>query len=349
MKTYILTFTLIIASFSSFAATYTCSNHPLGGSEFSFLSDVYNACSASGDTIILENTDLNYSMTFNWNKSIVVYGLGINTIDDRKSIIYRVGSPTNFVRFGANSSGSQFHGITFSQILEISSNDILFSNCLFSYAGSGSIESIRFMGTSAGCSFISCVWTKPGENIEFPVGGSNAVLFNSCIFNGSLEGRSNPNHLISLEHCLFLSNAESFEGLQNATIENSIFMNSTTIMDVNNDGNTFTNNIFEQNVTIDPSVHNLSGNLTNVDPLFVNFDGGPWDSMDDYDVQAGSPAIGAASDGTDIGLHGGIANFSEALEPLIIPIVTNVTIFNPTVSPNGTLNVQVEARTPLTD
>jgi hypothetical protein len=64
-------------------------------------------------------------------------------------------------------------------------------------------------------------------------------------------------------------------------------------------------------------------------------------------LQAGSAAIAAGSDGTDIGVHGGTNMFfSESGEVLINPIIREVSILNPTVTPSGTINVQVIATKP---
>ena len=90
-----------------------------------------------------------------------------------------------------------------------------------------------------------------------------------------------------------------------------------------------------------------SGNFENTSPLFVTYTAGAlYSVLHDYDVQAGSVANNAATNGTDIGIHGGYTKFSEYGETLINPIIRAMTILNTSVAPNGTLNVQVHASKP---
>jgi hypothetical protein len=90
-----------------------------------------------------------------------------------------------------------------------------------------------------------------------------------------------------------------------------------------------------------------AANIEATDPMFVNNPASSfYASSRDYHLQAGSPALAAANDGTEIGLHGGYAGFSEGGEVLINPIIRAMSILNTSVASNGTLNVQLHAAKP---
>jgi hypothetical protein len=59
-------------------------------------------------------------------------------------------------------------------------------------------------------------------------------------------------------------------------------------------------------------------------------------------IQAGSPAINAGSDGTDIGLTGGLVPYNYLAEPKI-PVIRRYQLVNAVVPPNGTVTVIVTA------
>ncbi|MBK9319414.1 MAG: hypothetical protein IPM91_11710 [Bacteroidetes bacterium] len=67
----------------------------------------------------------------------------------------------------------------------------------------------------------------------------------------------------------------------------------------------------------------------------------------DYHLQSSSPAKNAATDGTDIGVYGGMNGFSTVLEPLMTPIIRQFTISNPSIAPGGTLNINIQVTKPL--
>ena len=118
---------------------------------------------------------------------------------------------------------------------------------------------------------------------------------------------------------------------------------------------TFNNNI-SYNTTNDN--FNITGtnsggsNLVGQDPLFVSTGTSMnFEYIDDYNVQTGSPAINAGTDGTDIGIYGGSypwpeggisgSGFMYSQEPQI-PQVNEMNIQNSTIPIGGTLNVQVK-------
>ena len=123
-------------------------------------------------------------------------------------------------------------------------------------------------------------------------------------------------------------------------------MNTTSFSGITN--STFGQNISRITGGFPPPLNiDLGGNLDGADPLFVAYTFGElYSPLHDYHLQTGSPAIGTASDSTDIGVHGGFTRFSEKGEPLNTPVMRAMVIQNTTVAPNGILHVQVEASKP---
>ena len=79
MKRILLLASIFVLTTSiAFSATLTVNSHPLGGAQYSSLEAAYNDA-VNGDILIIEGTDIKYSMTWGWNKSRTVIGAGIDT------------------------------------------------------------------------------------------------------------------------------------------------------------------------------------------------------------------------------------------------------------------------------
>ena len=89
-----------------------------------------------------------------------------------------------------------------------------------------------------------------------------------------------------------------------------------------------------------------------VDPLFVNENGDFFfDEAEDYHLSGGSPGKNMGTDGTDIGLYGGIYSWPEGnLTPYIyspfpsVPQIIEMNIENSAVPIDGTINVNLKAK-----
>jgi len=341
MKTKILILTLVFVLTTSmtFSAVLTVCNDPLGGSQYNTLQAAYNAA-ANNDTLLVKGTHTNYNMQYH-SKPLVIIGQGLNT--QKENFL-----PTKFYKGSSNiyghyhilpgGTGSKFYGITFvggspSSQVNIGTSDILFENCRFDR---------RVYVSSSNVVFKNCIFTQPGPN---NIGAVTNVLFSNCIFNSELTGNGNS-QLVSVDHCLFLSTGTCFTNCSNFNIRNTIFMNSTGVSGITSSN--FQNNLCRNSFTFPPAGNiDAGGNLTGADPMFVTYTyNASYSTTDDYHLQTGSPAIVAASDSTDIGVHGGYTNFSGYGEVLITPVIRSIRISNNTVPAGGTINVSVEASKP---
>ena len=355
MKPIFTLLTLLLFVLNVQATVRTVSNDPAGGSQFSTLQTAYNA-SASGDTLLLEGTGLNYTLGEYWNKNLVVIGIGFNPQkqNPRRSQISMAWPSGGQPMFGVNTNagGSKFYGIDFTTnyfgdnfVLAGTVSNLLFEECRFAAA-------LRLQGYSiTNWVFRNCIFDFD-NNVNIAVGGITSlvsnVLFSNCVFDGYIEGNSNPNVNFTFNHCLFLTTTTTtFSNLQFATITNSIFMNLFPCCGATN--SVFNNNLSRIAGTFPPSgVGNTgSGNIAGSNPTFTSYTLGTfYSTTQNYQLLPGSPAIGAGTGGSDIGVHGGGSGFSRFGEVLHNPIVRTVNIQNTSVAPNGMLNVDVNITKP---
>ncbi len=138
--------------------------------------------------------------------------------------------------------------------------------------------------------------------------------------------------------------------------KNSIFSNNImygeltpfVATDFSTNGNSSVNNqINISPLFITPIAFNTFFNYTHTSPA-----SGPFA---DFHLQAGSPAIGAGTDGTDLGIYGGSTPWRDGSTtdsryryyplPDAVPVITGVTVQNPVVNEGGNLQIQLNATT----
>lgn len=358
MKKSLLLLTVsVLLTLSMHATVRTISNHPAGGSQYTSLLDAYNAAS-NGDTLLLEGTDIDYSHNYasTWDKSLTVIGIGYNP-DKQHPRLTRIAhffySWNGRFMISASGSGSRFYGIYFvggdGIYLDGAVNNLVFESCRFAYE-------FRIQGnTISNLSFTNCVFD--GDNAtNFSIGGTGNVvsglMFTSCVFDGRIDGGSNnPYVSMIVNNCLFLSTTTaSFYNVRYPTISNSIFMNYFP------GGTTYgiwLNNMCAVAGTFPPAGGGGNtglNNINNTNPNFTTYTTGSMHSgAHNYQLQAGSAAIGAGTGGVDLGVHGSGSLFSNYGEVLHNPIMRQVMIQNPVIQSNGTLNVDVHATKPHED
>ncbi|MBL7943960.1 MAG: hypothetical protein JNM00_14420 [Flavobacteriales bacterium] len=333
---------LLVSSLAS-ATIRTVSNHALGGSQYSTLQAAYDASSA-GDTLIVEGTITAYTLS-GYTKSLVWIGSGLYT--QKQNMLQTqfskassgAGSASSwYIQSGA--SGSKFYGINFvggtntSNVLSIGTSNIHFENCLFD----------RKVTVAAGnVVFRNCIFTD--INSVTISGSINDIMFSNCIFNYGIIG-GGITQSVAFDHCLFLSTGTCFSACDGFEVNNSIFMNSTGVSGITNSA--FENNLTRLSMTFPPAGNiDNGGQVIGSDPLFANYvNDALFSSAHDYHLQGGSPALAAATDGTEIGLHGGYTNFSETGEVLIVPVVRSMNVPNSNAPVGGIINVEVSASKP---
>ena len=117
----------------------------------------------------------------------------------------------------------------------------------------------------------------------------------------------------------------------------------------NTTNTTLTNNLSRLNTVYPPTGtgNTASGNISNANPNFTTYTVNTnYSTSYNFTLMAGSPAIGTGLGASDIGPHGSTTNFSEKGEVLIVPIIRSLSVSNPNIAPNGTLNIQINAAKP---
>ncbi|HRY98644.1 MAG TPA: hypothetical protein P5550_06250 [Bacteroidales bacterium] len=342
MNKVLLSLGLLGTAISLQAAILTVSNLPAGGAQYSTLNAAYTAASP-GDTLMLQGSNTAYSITGQWNKALVVIGTGV--FPDKDNVI---NAKISSFQFAGGGSGSKFYGVVFQSVVQVAyaftGLNLYFEACQFN-----SYVDVNYdQGT---WTFVNCLFEQDNYYNVYVNGSSYNVAgleFRNCVFDGTFLGGNNPGIPWLFDHCLFLASSTAiFTNVRGATISNCIFANRFPEGVTNT---TFLNNLCAVSGTFPPAGgggNSALSNIENSNPLFVNFTSGQlFSTSRDYHLQAGSPAIGAGSDGTDIGLFGGSTGFNLSFEPQNAPVVRRVLIQNPTISPNGILNVNVKASTP---
>jgi hypothetical protein len=235
-----------------------------------------------------------------------------------------VGSGSLIITNGA--SNSTFTGIRFNpgssvvngvQYGTSSSDDnatgILFQRCHFN--GRVDLGASSNDGTYSSTTFDACIF-------KHDVNGYNgSAVMTRCILDYNpgvaitITSFQNPGTLL-FDHCVLLSGR--IANSDGATIRNSIFTRSTGGAIHQSNNSTITNCLFVSDEATSNSFNlTLTNNTLSVpaSSLFVNETNGVYEYADDLHLVPGSPGIGGANDGTDIGLYGSNAPYKDGAMP----------------------------------
>ncbi|AOW19529.1 hypothetical protein LPB138_02030 [Urechidicola croceus] len=223
---------------------------------------------------------------------------------------------------------------------------ITFNNILFQ---GNVIQFLKVYSNSSNILINNNIFTNAySSNIYF--GMTDTLLFDNNIIRGYyLYGvtiyNATTDGVLNINNCIFVTNWGSDVDI---TIQGGSYqMNNCLTYNYNESGTlNIATNSFPVNTT-----NNM---LLNIDPLFTSLDptdnssivgasGTTWNPYeDDLTLQADSPAIGAGSGGTDLGIYQGY-NFKNFGEPTGIPAM-KIESYSSTVPKNGDLTVTISAK-----
>ncbi len=195
------------------------------------------------------------------------------------------------------------------------------------------------------------------------INGVTTATVSNNIINGYIYKVSLDDFLV-VQNNLFVGNGSTSTAfafaMENAIISNNIFYGATP--SVTGAGNStsisFENNVFSNNISFSTGNNDLppagggagntgTGNLANTDPQLTSPTlSTTWQSTDDYTLEAGSPALGAGTDATDIGISGGPYPFGSPnlqLETSPIPTIQSLNI-STVINVGQDLEVEVSAK-----
>ena len=329
-------FMMILGFNTTNATVLTVNNSPNLPGQYSQLDPAIAAANA-GDTIYVQGSSANYSNA-TVTKSLTIIGPGAYSqtpmqLQAKISIVVINSGVSNIVIKGLR----VFDFLTASNLN--GSHDILISNC----------EIGQYLNLN-GCTntynifvrnniFRSVNSVNIGMSVVTATSGCYNFVFENNIFNGNLTDFNLTNTLI--QHNIFISsNSNAFANpTSNLIINNNIFYNTNP--SANTFACIFNNNITYNSGTTYPALG--GSNLDNADPLFVNVPNNNFSSTYNYNLQASSPGVNAASDGSDIGFYGGAGYVTLTGEVYNMPVIRKMDIQNTNVPQNGNVNVKVKS------
>lgn len=366
MKTIILNITFLLFGAMVFAqTTWTVDNRPGTTAQFSNLQTAIDAATA-GDIIYIHPSSTAYgSITI--AKQIHLRGIGhgpaLSNGENAKISSIMLANSASVLSITTSASGSSISGLEIPGNISDNgfgpiSNVLIQNNKIgvlglsrpFNYIIQGNIFDV--VGT---VNYLNISDINHGNNVI-----TNNIFIRSSSSNSQIDGtisRLVSSDVFSNNLMVFDNTGTdkiAFNSCNNAVFSNNMFLItsrdavSTTISTINNVNgalnlqNCLTFAYGGQTLTALNGINNLN----NTNPQFVNI-GSPENPVfgytKNYKLSAGSPAITAGSDGTNIGIFGQLFLFQMKGYPFDLPYPTSLNINNTVVEAGGTINVVLKA------
>ena len=370
---------MLFATLNTKATTWTVSNDPNSPAQYHNLQTAIDNASP-GDTILIGPSVLNSSgspiayASATLSINIVLIGSsgyfpdGSNSSNEKK-ISYVSGITLNETSASSGASGSKILGLKIGSINIYSGfsgstnanagiSDVLIERCRIDYI---QFHNYGYKCTIKNDTIRNCIinsyialnnnnGTSYGSFLEAILIENN--IFDNAFIEATYQLADNGSSLDSVfvRNNLFLNRTtDAFSKVPNMVIENNIFWKAEPTVINTTAGVTFNNNLCYSTTNILPGTGNIgSGNINNSNPLFINYpsQGGAFDCGHDYSFPNTSPAYNAATDGSNIGITGGISPFFNYCAGPRVPTMKEITM--PTnassVPQGGTLNVTFKAK-----
>jgi hypothetical protein len=297
--------------------------------------DAYNA-SIAGDTIYLPGGAFDAPGSF--DRPLTIIGAGFHPDSTSATLSTHVNGN---ITLATGADGISFEGIYFNDAFNMPYNqvvnDLVVRRCLIT----GAMDMASSSVTQLARNNISVLESILLSNLDFQ--GVQNSLVSNCIVQGRLY--SSVGNLI--QNNLFLAQASSSSSTQyivqasnNNQFINNIFNNPNSYVLIGN-GNFFYNNLFAFELPI------LGGNPTqdanylgiDVSTVYVNQTGALFSFEDDYHLLPSASMDYLGSEGSEIGVYGGMFPAKEGYVPQN-PHISSKNIA-PNTDNNGLLDVQI--------
>jgi hypothetical protein len=344
MKKNLLVLLSIAITFVSHAAVLTVNNESGASADYSSLQAAINAVS-DDDTLYVQPSQISYGGIL-LNKRLVIMGAGHNPTFSPYT------TQIDQVAFGANSSNSIIKGCRMDNVTSnsgLSINNIVISGCYIS----SSVPLSLGASTHNNWVFEGCIITATSNSsVNLNEFDANLIFRNCYVQNyGSNVILGNAPTGTLFDHCVLAHpGVSAFTGAcsgVNIQYTNSIiatFASSNSGVNATCISCSYTNNIFVSYTSATFSNITGSGNLVNVNPQFINFFAAVnYDYSFNLNLNTASVGNNAATDGSDIGLDGGIFNFSPIGVDSGSPQIVNFSLESSTVPQGGTLIINLNA------
>lgn len=345
MKKLILLSTFLLSIIHGYSIIRTLNNQSGFSANFTDLPSAI-AGSSNGDTLYIQPSSIDYGNA-TLSKRLFIIGGGHNPDYSPYN-----SSMTNLI-FANGATGSVIKGLKIAYISASSSvivNDVLISGCY--------IESSLPFNLSSGITLNNWVFegnviSSIAAQIELAYSGANWIFRNNFLqaFSTSVFFTSISDGTL-FDHNILYQYGANFNTLAASTNGSGvIFRNNIMLTNGSSVSSTLINgagsSTFQNNLTwgISSSFPDLGvSNITDVNPNFADVSGGYlFNYVSDYNLLSSSQGIDAATDGTDIGLYGGIFNFSQRGFDAGTPRVEDFTLTTPSAPAGGTITIHLKA------
>lgn len=345
MKQFIISIFLFLGTYINLSAQNLITLQSGNNSTFFQTLDDAVSQAQNGDTIYIPGGS--FSLSNPINKSLHLVGSGHNP--DSTLTTARTIMPGLTLTSGSGNgsiSGIYFTGSSFYNYGQIFFNaDITgyaISRCYIkggiSNLSGTNVNNISIIENTIG-SFELCL--SCGNPYSINLSASNHLIDNNILLSKVNVSNSIIKNNIFLYYNGFA--AIPYPLITNScTVENNIFVGGT----IGATGCIFHNNVNGGVNGVDNYSNQGSGNFLNggsLDQIFVNYDLGlNWNYSYNLHLVSGSPYHNAGTDGTDIGIYGGIFPWKEGSVPFNPHI--NLKLISPTTDNQGNLPIQIRVR-----
>ncbi len=315
------------------ATIHTVHNDPLYSAQYSTIAAAITAASAT-DTILVHGSPVGYP-NVTLTKQLTIIGPGHDPANGPAASF-------SYWSLNAGSEGSHLEGIQFTYMY-VAVPDIELKGC----------KSIQFVTIYSGGDntlITGCVFV--GSNLSIDAGAENVEIRNTYFSEtGNANSISALNSTSLIHNNVFVhsststSSANIIFGASNAfaVFVDNVFYTATVACFNPAVGPNF---IFQNNLSYSTAGALVSMGPNNLDNVAPTWDlGGDYPTFNyahDYNMLSGSPLTGA-SDGGQVGVHGGPYPFTNHGLPRNIPRVTDTNILTPYVPVDGTIDVNFQA------
>jgi hypothetical protein len=363
-RLFLLSILAVGGSVTAQAKVRTVSNYAPNSAQYS---DVQTAISASnpGDTVYLHGSPINYG-NFTIDRKLCVIGAGYNLANNR----YNYNTEVGLIKFDSIKvlptlpkaiRGSMLVGLQFGAVTVGSYN----------YIRDLTIDRCKGSVTMSGMSWvIKNSWVYVSMYVQVSMSANTSLYLyrltrnctiSNCFVNGLSNGSSTTGAYgyspgLVVNHCIFPNGVPYTTG---ATLLNNIFLESVylTTSSTSYAGNAYNNNMtYKANSTLPllPGTYNTgSNNKNNAYPAFTSvttysFGSSPILAFNSFDFTLDPSSLGynAGTDGTSLGITSGPypMNGEDLGGRPRLPLMTELSIFNPVINQGQPLNVRIKAK-----
>lgn len=346
MKKHLYLAIALLLSASSYATVYTVNNQSGSDADFTAVGNAI-ASAMAGDTLYIQPSPTSYG-DITLNKRLVLMGAGHNPTFSQYNTTFGT------LTFGGNSGSSIVKGIQISVLNNSSNvvcNNVVISGCRLRFGGSSPL--LFTTGTLNNWTFEGCIIENfTGQPTSMAYLGSNLVVRNSFLYTiAAAYSVTDAPTGAHFDHNFFMAyGASSYY----ATVSGTNILLTNNIISTTASANygasyyctscEFYNNMLATLGGAFPD--NLNSSNIIVGSLgMVNFYQSSAGYFYDYNFQLTPESIGnnAANDGTDIGVYGGIFNFSPIGADSGTPQIVDFTLGSSTAPQGGTITIHLNA------